>query len=123
RRRTHLKPTLRSDGRMHFDAVIRSLTMQDKRASTITLFPSSSVWSPPRAVTRRTLLMGLAALTAAGAATRVRADDLSAEMILNDPEAPIGGNPDGNLTIVSFFDYNCPFCKRTVGPLNAVMAS
>lgn len=72
---------------------------------------------------RRSILMGLAALVGAGLATRVRADDLSAEMILNDPDAPIGGNPDGDLNIVSFFDYNCPFCKRTVDPLSAVLAS
>src|SRR5690606_15991064 len=72
---------------------------------------------------RRTVLMGLTTLAAAGLATRVRADDLSAEMILNDPDAPVGGNPEGELTIVSFFDYNCPFCKRTVAPLNAVLAS
>lgn len=51
----------------------------------------------------------------------VRADDMSAEMILNDPEAPVGGNPNGDLTIVSFIDYNCPFCKRTVEPLNTVL--
>ena len=72
---------------------------------------------------RRTMLVGLTALMGAGLAARVRADDLSAEMILNDPEAPVGGNAKGDLTIVSFFDYNCPFCKRTVRPLNAVLAS
>lgn len=79
--------------------------------------PSSS------ALHRRTVLVGLAALIGAGLATRVRADDLSAEMILNDPDAPVGGNPKGDLTIVSFFDYNCPFCKRTVKPLNTVLTS
>ena len=72
---------------------------------------------------RRTMLVGLTALMGAGLAAQVRADDLSAEMILNDPEAPVGGNAKGDLTIVSFFDYNCPFCKRTVRPLNAVLAS
>ncbi|MFC0245521.1 DsbA family protein [Falsochrobactrum ovis] len=72
---------------------------------------------------RRAVLTGLTALIGAGLATRVRADDLSAEMILNDPDAPVGGNSKGDLTIVSFFDYNCPFCKRTVDPLNAVLAS
>lgn len=78
----------------------------------------------PAVLRRRTVLVGLAALTAAGLATHVRAaDDLSAEMILNDPAAPVGGNPEGDLTIVSFFDYNCPFCKRTVEPLNTVLES
>ncbi|MDI6028467.1 DsbA family protein [Corticibacterium sp. UT-5YL-CI-8] len=73
---------------------------------------------------RRTVVSGLAALAAAGLVTRVRAaDDLSVEMILNDPDAPVGGNPKGDVTIVSFFDYNCPFCKRTVQPLDTVLAS
>ncbi|MGH6760803.1 MAG: DsbA family protein [Phyllobacterium sp.] len=72
---------------------------------------------------RRTLLAGIGAFALAGGVMPVRADDLSAEMILNDPDAPVGGNPEGDLTIVSFFDYNCPFCKRTVDPLNAVLES
>ncbi|MBE7201433.1 MAG: DsbA family protein, partial [Parafilimonas terrae] len=33
--------------------------------------------------------------------------------ILNDPETPVSGNPKGDLTIVAFLDYNCPFCKRS----------
>lgn len=87
------------------------------RISSVDGAASSSV-----AMNRRVLLAG-AALMAAGIATHVRADDLSAEMILNDPAAPVGGNLKGDLTIVSFFDYNCPFCKRTIEPLNAVLAS
>ncbi len=25
---------------------------------------------------------------------------------------PIGGNPDGTVTVAEFFDYNCPFCRQ-----------
>jgi protein-disulfide isomerase len=32
--------------------------------------------------------------------------------ILNDPAAPVGGNPSGDITLVEFFDYNCPYCRR-----------
>ena len=34
------------------------------------------------------------------------------EEILNDPAAPVGGNPAGDVTLVEFFDYNCQYCRR-----------
>jgi protein-disulfide isomerase len=34
------------------------------------------------------------------------------EEILNDPAAPVGGNPAGDVTLVEFFDYNCTYCRR-----------
>ena len=39
------------------------------------------------------------------------------EMLFDDPASPIGGNPDGDVTMVEFFDYRCGYCKgvqRTV---------
>jgi len=35
--------------------------------------------------------------------------------ILKDPAAPIFGNPDGDVTVVEFFDYRCPYCKSVAG--------
>jgi len=35
----------------------------------------------------------------------------SRERILRDPEIPSLGNPNGDVTIVEWFDYQCPYCK------------
>ena len=32
--------------------------------------------------------------------------------ILNNPASPVGGNPQGDVSLVEFFDYNCPYCRR-----------
>ncbi len=37
--------------------------------------------------------------------------------ILDDPGSPVAGNPNGDIAIVEFFDYRCPYCKQVVAPL------
>ena len=39
-------------------------------------------------------------------------DALSREAILRDPAAPTIGNLKGDITIVEWFDYQCPYCKK-----------
>ncbi len=35
---------------------------------------------------------------------------------LEDPATSyVTGNPDGDVTLIEFFDYRCPYCKRVVG--------
>ncbi len=66
------------------------------------------------AVLLRRILMALALFVAAGAHPACAEDaDTTPDAILNDPAAPVAGNPKGDLTIVTFFDYNCPFCKKS----------
>ncbi|MEM9049201.1 MAG: DsbA family protein [Pseudomonadota bacterium] len=36
----------------------------------------------------------------------------NADALRNDGYSHIGGNPDGTITVVEFFDYRCGFCKR-----------
>lgn len=40
-----------------------------------------------------------------------------------DPGSHVGGNPDGDVTMVEFFDYRCPYCKRVMGALNELRES
>lgn len=39
--------------------------------------------------------------------------------LFNDDYSYVYGNPDGDVTIVEFFDYKCPYCKRAVGDIMA----
>jgi protein-disulfide isomerase len=36
------------------------------------------------------------------------------QLLERDSNAPVLANPDGDVTIVEFFDYNCPYCRRAV---------
>ena len=40
-----------------------------------------------------------------------------AEEIYRSPDAPVAGNPNGDVTVVEFFDYNCGYCKRAFGDI------
>lgn len=46
----------------------------------------------------------VAAAVAAVPAIALADEDLSLEMVLRDPAAPVTGNPMGNLTVVAFLD-------------------
>lgn len=39
-------------------------------------------------------------------------DDQLAKLLFNDPDSPRLGAKNPRLTIVSFTDYNCPYCKQ-----------
>ncbi|MEI8395483.1 MAG: DsbA family protein [Rhodospirillaceae bacterium] len=41
--------------------------------------------------------------------------------LLNDPDAPIAGNPDGDVTMIEFFDYGCPYCKSVEKDLETLL--
>lgn len=44
------------------------------------------------------------------------------KQIYADPEDPVGGNPNGDVTIVEFFDYRCGYCKRVAPVVEAALA-
>ena len=38
-----------------------------------------------------------------------------------DPNAPVLGNPEGDVTVIEFFDYNCPYCRRAMEPVQGLL--
>jgi protein-disulfide isomerase len=46
---------------------------------------------------------------------------LSEAAVLRDPDIPPGGNPQGDVTIVEFFDFNCPYCRKLAPELAQVV--
>ena len=54
----------------------------------------------------------LALLPSQTSAQSSKAVALSRESILRDPAAPTVGNLTGDVTIVEWFDYQCPYCKK-----------
>lgn len=53
---------------------------------------------------------------AAGATLSAIRDQLE-----QDPNAPVLGNPEGDVTVVEFFDYNCPYCRRAMPQVDALV--
>lgn len=53
----------------------------------------------------------------AKAALKARADDL-----FRDGQSPVGGNAEGNVTLVEFFDYNCPYCRQMAPVMEQAVA-
>jgi protein-disulfide isomerase len=43
------------------------------------------------------------------------------EALFNDPETPVAGNSMGDVTVVEFFDYHCPYCKAVASPLHQLL--
>jgi protein-disulfide isomerase len=53
-------------------------------------------------------------LGVAPAAAKAQDDDnvLTEAAVLRDPEIPDAGNPKGDIAIVEWFDYACPYCRK-----------
>lgn len=81
----------------------------------------SFLMSDPKILQR----MSVALDTTLQAEERAQATDAIASMqqaIFNDPGQVVLGNPEGDVTLVEFFDYNCGYCRSALPDLAALLA-
>ncbi len=60
-------------------------------------------------------------IAAAAAASDGDDNVLNEAAVLRDADIPVAGNPDGDITIVEYFDFQCPFCRKLAPELDAVV--
>jgi protein-disulfide isomerase len=46
---------------------------------------------------------------------------LTEALVLRDPDIPVAGNASGNISIVEYFDYQCPYCRKVEPELRQVV--
>lgn len=46
---------------------------------------------------------------------------LTEALVLRDPEIPVVGNADGDITMVEYFDYQCPYCRKIAPEVRQVV--
>ena len=63
--------------------------------------------------------LGMGALSAPA---RAQSDEVLTEaLVLRDPDIPVAGNVAGDISIVEFFDYQCPYCRKVEPELRQVV--
>ena len=75
---------------------------------------------------RRRLLgsLGVSALGMSALSVPARAESenvLTEALVLRDPDIPVAGNAGGNISIVEYFDYQCPYCRKVEPELRQVI--
>jgi protein-disulfide isomerase len=54
-------------------------------------------------------------------AAQSKAIEENRELIFNSANQTVLGNPQGPITLVEFFDYNCGYCRRAVSDMTALI--
>ncbi len=57
-------------------------------------------------------LLGLAGLSLGGTVVARAQDAPTPQDVFFDPDNTVLGNPNGDVSIVEYFDFQCPYCKR-----------
>lgn len=52
----------------------------------------------------------------------MQAIEKNKQQLFNDPVSPVAGNPNGNVTLIEFFDYQCGHCKAMNKIIQSIVA-
>jgi protein-disulfide isomerase len=66
-------------------------------------------------------LGGVMALGATMRAAMAQGGEPSEAAVLRDPDIPVAGNPEGDIAIVEWSDYQCPYCRKLEPELQQVV--
>ena len=79
---------------------------QPNRRQTLSLFGAAAA-------------LGITALSSPARA--VEEEFLTEALVLRDPDIPVAGNASGDISIVEYFDYQCPYCRKVEPELRQVV--
>ncbi|WP_291850862.1 DsbA family protein [Bradyrhizobium sp.] len=84
--------------------------------------PAVTIPAPTRRQTLGWLGAGAAVIGGMSRPALAQGDEVLTEaLVLRDPETPAAGNPDGDINIVEWFDYNCPYCRKVAPEIQMIV--
>ncbi|WP_424178710.1 DsbA family protein [Yoonia sp. TsM2_T14_4] len=102
-----------------FPLSIGAQTMTEDQVRDLVL---DTIRANPQIVVEALQILELEQQNAEAAAAQVALADQRA-LLENDPNAPVIGNPQGDVTVVEFFDYNCPYCRNAKLELDGLLSA
>jgi protein-disulfide isomerase len=75
--------------------------------------------NPTRRAALGLMAVGVA-LLGGSAAAQEEEKVLTEAAVLRDPEIPVAGNAKGDISIVEWFDYQCPYCRKIAPDLQQI---
>ena len=70
---------------------------------------------------RSAAMLGIAIAPGSALAQGGEETVLTEALVLRDPDIPVAGNPNGDISIVEWFDYQCPYCRKLEPELRQVV--
>jgi protein-disulfide isomerase len=85
------------------------------------LNPATTRRATLRALGAGAVMFGVGLAPGPAAAQSDEEGVLTEATVLHDPDIPVAGNVDGDVSIVEYFDYQCPYCRKLEPELRQVV--